>query len=188
MSFSISFREDEYLVNMQHTVIPSWYQREGYIKAMATLIENELTKFQEPQKVRAMTSRTCGSLLIKKGRSLLDLVDIYLCYKSLYKAISCVEECNIFSSYSSNKAQFHFHQTSSACKRLSVLLKGVECSILQQQQSLLVPSKLGRLELKTQQDPQVKLQTHLTVFHVLLFNIFGYNLPSQVFFNCIILK
>ncbi|KAG2651606.1 hypothetical protein PVAP13_1NG292900 [Panicum virgatum] len=45
------FREDEYLVNMQHTVIPSWYQREGYIKAMATLIENELTKFPEPQKV-----------------------------------------------------------------------------------------------------------------------------------------
>ncbi|TVU29683.1 hypothetical protein EJB05_21261, partial [Eragrostis curvula] len=45
------FREDEYLVNMQHTVIPSWYQREGYIKAMATLIENELTKFPEPEKV-----------------------------------------------------------------------------------------------------------------------------------------
>jgi protoporphyrin/coproporphyrin ferrochelatase len=48
------FREDEYLVNMQHTVIPSWYQREGYIKAMATLIENELTKFPEPGKVRTM--------------------------------------------------------------------------------------------------------------------------------------
>lgn len=48
------FREDEYLVNMQHTVIPSWYQREGYIKAMATLIENELTKFPEPEKVRVM--------------------------------------------------------------------------------------------------------------------------------------
>ena len=32
MPLSISFiREDEYLVNMQHTVIPSWYQREGYI-------------------------------------------------------------------------------------------------------------------------------------------------------------
>ncbi|OQU85135.1 hypothetical protein SORBI_3004G179400 [Sorghum bicolor] len=45
------FREDEYLVNMQHTVIPSWYQREGYIKSMATLIENELTKFPVPQKV-----------------------------------------------------------------------------------------------------------------------------------------
>uniref|UniRef100_A0A0D9WVJ1 Ferrochelatase n=1 Tax=Leersia perrieri TaxID=77586 RepID=A0A0D9WVJ1_9ORYZ len=45
------FREDEYLVNMQHTVIPSWYQREGYIKAMATLIEKELSTFPEPQKV-----------------------------------------------------------------------------------------------------------------------------------------
>lgn len=53
MLLSISIREDEYLVNMQHTVIPSWYQREGYIKAMATLIENELTKFSEPQKVRS---------------------------------------------------------------------------------------------------------------------------------------
>ncbi|XP_020111569.1 ferrochelatase-2, chloroplastic isoform X2 [Ananas comosus] len=45
------FREDEYLVNMQHTVIPSWYQREGYIKAMANLIEKELSKFATPQKV-----------------------------------------------------------------------------------------------------------------------------------------
>ncbi|KAH7566108.1 hypothetical protein JRO89_XS08G0087700 [Xanthoceras sorbifolium] len=45
------FREDEYLVNMQHTVIPSWYQREGYIKAMANLIEEELTNFDCPEKV-----------------------------------------------------------------------------------------------------------------------------------------
>ncbi|KAG6517234.1 ferrochelatase-2, chloroplastic-like [Zingiber officinale] len=45
------FREDEYLVNMQHTVIPSWYQREGYIKAMADLIERELQKFESPTKV-----------------------------------------------------------------------------------------------------------------------------------------
>lgn len=44
-------REDEYLVNMQHTVIPSWYQREGYIKAMANLIEMELKKFDSPDKV-----------------------------------------------------------------------------------------------------------------------------------------
>ncbi|XP_078435203.1 ferrochelatase 2 [Wolffia australiana] len=43
------FREDEYLVNMQHTVIPSWYQREGYIKAMASLIEKELEKFKDPK-------------------------------------------------------------------------------------------------------------------------------------------
>lgn len=45
------FREDEYLVNMQHTVIPSWYQREGYIKAMTNLIEKELKKFNSPEKV-----------------------------------------------------------------------------------------------------------------------------------------
>ncbi|KAG8383927.1 hypothetical protein BUALT_Bualt04G0064900 [Buddleja alternifolia] len=45
------FREDEYLVNMQHTVIPSWYQREGYIKAMADLIEKELGKFDCPKEV-----------------------------------------------------------------------------------------------------------------------------------------
>lgn len=44
-------REDEYLVNMQHTVIPSWYQREGYIKAMANLIQSELGKFDSPSKV-----------------------------------------------------------------------------------------------------------------------------------------
>ncbi|XP_058006068.1 ferrochelatase-2, chloroplastic isoform X3 [Hevea brasiliensis] len=44
------FREDQYLVNMQHTVIPSWYQREGYIKAMANLIEKELEKFNCPEK------------------------------------------------------------------------------------------------------------------------------------------
>ncbi|KAF7117128.1 hypothetical protein RHSIM_RhsimUnG0003000 [Rhododendron simsii] len=43
--------EDEYLVNMQHTVIPSWYQREGYIKAMADLIAKELRSFDCPDKV-----------------------------------------------------------------------------------------------------------------------------------------
>ncbi|KAL3368800.1 hypothetical protein AABB24_009558 [Solanum stoloniferum] len=45
------FREDEYLVNMQHTVIPSWYQREGYIKAMADLMEKELKSFEHPEEV-----------------------------------------------------------------------------------------------------------------------------------------
>lgn len=45
------FREDEYLVNMEHTVIPSWYQREGYIKSMADLTEKELQTFDNPEKV-----------------------------------------------------------------------------------------------------------------------------------------
>lgn len=50
-------REDEYLVNMQHTVIPSWYQREGYIKAMSDLIEKELKSFDNPEKV---PDTSCG--------------------------------------------------------------------------------------------------------------------------------
>lgn len=45
------FREDEYLANMQHTVIPSWYQREGYVKAMSTLIDQELKTFKQPNEV-----------------------------------------------------------------------------------------------------------------------------------------
>lgn len=51
MTLNLICRNDEYLVNMQHTVIPSWYQREGYIKAMANLIEKELQKFDNPDKV-----------------------------------------------------------------------------------------------------------------------------------------
>ncbi|KAE9449740.1 hypothetical protein C3L33_18360, partial [Rhododendron williamsianum] len=48
---STNIWEDEYLVNMQHTVIPSWYQREGYIKAMADLIAKELGSFDCPDKI-----------------------------------------------------------------------------------------------------------------------------------------
>ncbi|GMP26701.1 hypothetical protein CsSME_00003035 [Camellia sinensis var. sinensis] len=54
------FREDEYLVNMQHTVIPSWYQREGYIKAMADLIEKELRNFGNPDKCSWGATCLCG--------------------------------------------------------------------------------------------------------------------------------
>ncbi|KAH9564732.1 hypothetical protein CY35_04G040600 [Sphagnum magellanicum] len=50
------FREDEYLVNMQHTVIPSWYQREGYVQAMANLIEKEVYKFENPEEVHIFFS------------------------------------------------------------------------------------------------------------------------------------
>jgi ferrochelatase len=50
------FREDEYLVNMQHTVIPSWYQREGYVQAMANLIEKEVYKFEKPEEVHIFFS------------------------------------------------------------------------------------------------------------------------------------
>jgi len=36
------FKEDPYLAAMAHTVIPSWYQRPGYVRAMADLIQTEL--------------------------------------------------------------------------------------------------------------------------------------------------
>ncbi|KAE9586870.1 hypothetical protein Lal_00004377 [Lupinus albus] len=43
------FREDEYLSSLPVSVINSWYQREGYIKSMADLIEKELMRFSGPE-------------------------------------------------------------------------------------------------------------------------------------------
>lgn len=41
-------REDPSLQGVRHVVIPSWYQRPGYVCAMADLIGAELEKFAEP--------------------------------------------------------------------------------------------------------------------------------------------
>lgn len=57
------FREDEYLVNMEHTVLPSWYQREGYIKAMSNLIEKELKSFDCPKEVDYIFSFVASTTL-----------------------------------------------------------------------------------------------------------------------------
>jgi ferrochelatase len=38
-------REDPGLAGVKHVVIPSWYQRPGYVRAMADLIEAELAQF-----------------------------------------------------------------------------------------------------------------------------------------------
>lgn len=45
------FREDAYLSRLPVSTIDSWYQREGYIKSMADLIEKELHSFSEPEEV-----------------------------------------------------------------------------------------------------------------------------------------
>eukprot|EP00899_Mesostigma_viride_P012967 jgi/Mesvir1/21671/Mv04092-RA.1 len=50
------FRDDDYLAKMEHTVIPSWYQRKGYVEANADLIEEEIKKFEQPEKVRIFYS------------------------------------------------------------------------------------------------------------------------------------
>eukprot|EP00958_Prasinococcus_capsulatus_P004222 scaffold389_cov382-Prasinococcus_capsulatus_cf.AAC.32 len=44
-------REDEFFYTLPHTVIPSWYQRPGYVTAMADLIELELANFKTPEDV-----------------------------------------------------------------------------------------------------------------------------------------
>jgi ferrochelatase len=36
------FKEDKDLQDLRHTVIPSWYQRKGYVNAMADLIQKEI--------------------------------------------------------------------------------------------------------------------------------------------------
>ena len=50
------FRDDEYLVNMQHTVIPSWYQRTGYVEAMTELIAREMGRMPSPEEVSTACS------------------------------------------------------------------------------------------------------------------------------------
>ncbi|CAL1368263.1 unnamed protein product [Linum trigynum] len=45
------FREDAYLSRLPVSVIESWYQRQGYVKSMADLIERELQKFSKPDEV-----------------------------------------------------------------------------------------------------------------------------------------
>ncbi|XP_023546547.1 ferrochelatase-2, chloroplastic isoform X1 [Cucurbita pepo subsp. pepo] len=45
------FREDAYLSKLPVSVIKSWYQREGYIKSMADLVQAELKNFINPQEV-----------------------------------------------------------------------------------------------------------------------------------------
>eukprot|EP01026_Neomeris_dumetosa_P063370 TRINITY_DN60153_c0_g2_i1.p1 TRINITY_DN60153_c0_g2~~TRINITY_DN60153_c0_g2_i1.p1 ORF type:complete len:496 (-),score=59.01 TRINITY_DN60153_c0_g2_i1:561-1991(-) len=50
------FKEDPQLAQLQHTVIPSWYQRPGYIRAMADLIQDELIKFNDKESVQIFFS------------------------------------------------------------------------------------------------------------------------------------
>lgn len=46
-----SCREDPYFAGLPISIIESWYQREGYVKSMADLIEKELSVFSNPEEV-----------------------------------------------------------------------------------------------------------------------------------------
>ncbi|MCT7959572.1 ferrochelatase [Laspinema sp. D1] len=48
--------EDPSLAPQEHTVIPSWYQRPGYLQAMAQLIARELDGFENPDQVHIFFS------------------------------------------------------------------------------------------------------------------------------------
>eukprot|EP00879_Flechtneria_rotunda_P012492 GHRR01013044.1.p1 GENE.GHRR01013044.1~~GHRR01013044.1.p1 ORF type:complete len:340 (+),score=58.83 GHRR01013044.1:202-1221(+) len=60
------FKSDPVLQNLKHTVIPSWYQRPGYVAAMVDLIEAELEKFDQPSEVSwlMVSAFICISLLM----------------------------------------------------------------------------------------------------------------------------
>ncbi|GIL53469.1 hypothetical protein Vafri_9065 [Volvox africanus] len=50
------FKSDRALKQLRHTVIPSWYQRRGYVCAMADLIVQELRKFKDVPSVEVFFS------------------------------------------------------------------------------------------------------------------------------------
>lgn len=49
-------KQDASLRQVRHVVIPSWYQRSGYVRAMADLIVEELGKFRDQQGVEVFFS------------------------------------------------------------------------------------------------------------------------------------
>lgn len=63
-----SFKSDPQLQHLPHTVIASWYQRRGYVTAMADLIQQSLQQFQEQVCLVLMPYKTaCLSWLIQKA-------------------------------------------------------------------------------------------------------------------------
>lgn len=55
------FKQDGALAKLRHTVIPSWYQRKGYVAAMVDLIVQELQKFPtDPAEVEVRLRATAA--------------------------------------------------------------------------------------------------------------------------------
>lgn len=50
------WNEDNKLQNIDYTLIPSWYARPGYVKAMAKLIRNEIDKLPNPNEAHVFFS------------------------------------------------------------------------------------------------------------------------------------
>lgn len=63
------FKHDPVLQHLKHTVIPSWYQRPGYVSAMVDLIEAELDKFDKPHTVRCCQYIDEGRATVNSSRA-----------------------------------------------------------------------------------------------------------------------
>lgn len=50
------WNQDPELQKIRYTIIPSWYDNQGYLAAMADLIAQELDKFEHPEKARVFFS------------------------------------------------------------------------------------------------------------------------------------
>jgi ferrochelatase len=50
------WRKDPILQNIKYTLIPSWYDRPGYLAAMADLLDRELQKFNHPEQAHIFFS------------------------------------------------------------------------------------------------------------------------------------
>ncbi|MBW4467468.1 MAG: ferrochelatase [Pegethrix bostrychoides GSE-TBD4-15B] len=50
------WKEDPSLQKIDYTVIPSWYERSGYLQAMADLIQQQLDQFEQPEEAHIFFS------------------------------------------------------------------------------------------------------------------------------------
>lgn len=51
LNYYYFYREDGYFEGLPISIIESWYQRDGYIKSMADLIQKELLSFSNSDEV-----------------------------------------------------------------------------------------------------------------------------------------
>ena len=96
--------------NMIHTVVPSWYDRPGYVKAVSKLIQNELDSFSEKElsdaKVRSPKLPARHILFSAHGvpKSYIDAGDPYK-----RQIEECVDKIGqeLYKSYSQEDVQIH---------------------------------------------------------------------------------
>ena len=65
---------DPKLQQLPHTVIASWYQRQGYVTAMADLIQQSLQQFQEQVSSSANSSSQSRNVYVKSETSSLHWI------------------------------------------------------------------------------------------------------------------